>query len=120
MTDVCQYKNYMDHIFAHQEDYLGARDMSYNQIVSKHITVLSDKFDFPETEVRTIYDENKDVRESEERSRIALKYAAQHGVNGTPFFYVNGVYIESPPQDAKGWMEILNALSGNQDSLPRI
>ena len=52
------------------------------------------------TALMNCYDTNKDKNNSEMRTRYMWKYAASIGVSGTPFYYVNGVLLNTVPETA--------------------
>jgi len=89
----CKFFQYMNWCFKHQDEYLGSTNLNKEQIVDKLASELHKKFGFDKQELLDVYDFTADSHNTEIRTRYSWKYAASKTVNGTPFFYINGVLL---------------------------
>ena len=80
--------------------------MNYTQaqVVEYMANYASEKFDISKEELITQFGD------AEGNARIEFKYAAAHGVAGTPTFFVNGAEVEPEDRTIESWRKILDPL----------
>lgn len=106
--DKCIFEQYMQYCWAHQADVLDAKNTSQDDLINQWTKQISENFNLPVQDLKDLFDPNTDKHDSEMRTRELYKYNTHHGVSGTPFAFVNGILLESFPNTAQDWMDMLN------------
>lgn len=71
---------------------------------------VADNFKWNQADLLALYSRDTDKHNSEMRTRYMYKYNSHHHVSGTPFAFVNGILLQSFPETAKDWMDMLTAV----------
>ena len=93
---------------------LNSYDTSNDDFIYLWASQIATKFSYPVQEIVDVYSADYDTHNSEMRTRYMFKWNTFRRQTGTPFAYVNGVQLETFPEKAEDWMEILNTVYKSQ------
>lgn len=110
----CQFMDYMNYCFVNQDMILGAKNMSENAIILQWTNKVAQDMNLTQADLLAVYNDAYDTHNTEMRVREMYKWNTHHHVSGTPFGFVNGVLLETYPETADEWMNVLFGVYQNQ------
>lgn len=104
----CKFPQYVQYAFDNQNTILSATDKSYNYLVDKWCSMVSQSFGWPKQDLVNLFNIDTDTHNSEQRVREMFKSSTHFGIFATPSAAVNGVLIQNVPFTADDWMKLLS------------
>lgn len=102
--------DWFDAYFAAQDNFTNAvtSHLSSDQVMLKMSSLAEESIGVPK---HLVYMGLQYGNEFDEDTRVAWKYGCSRTVSGTPFFFVNGVYVNNDPSwTVEDWKKLLNPL----------
>ena len=93
---------------------LGAKTTPEADLINTWTQAVATQFSLNQDDLKNCYDSRKDTHNSEMRLRYMWKYAAAKQVTGTPVAFVNGIMINSFPETADEWLQLVTDVHNSQ------
>lgn len=103
----CKLLEYMDFCFDYQDEVLDAVDWSYYTYMRNWTKFTADSLAINYENLIDAQYGGTDKHNSDTRTITMWKYCTSRGVNGTPTAAVNGIILESMPEEAQDWLDML-------------